>query len=85
MDSIPTAVDLTTYAGGNDDPFATPLPDLCERVEAGDLHVRIGKVFHIDNMVNAHRTMDVDAAGGKVVLEAKKIASSGSHHQQLRT
>ena len=68
MDSIPTAVSLTTYSGGSEDFLATPLADLVKQVEAGTLLVQIGKVFHLDQIVEAHRCMEENKAGGKIVV-----------------
>lgn len=68
MDSIPTAVCLTAYSGGPDDFMNTPLSDLCEQIAAGSLKVQIGKVFNIDDIVEAHRCMEENRAGGKIVV-----------------
>lgn len=68
MDVIPTAVSLTTYSGDVADFMATPLQQLVDDVAAGTLPVPAGRVFHIDNIVEAHRTMETNAAGGKIVV-----------------
>jgi NADPH:quinone reductase-like Zn-dependent oxidoreductase len=68
MDAIPTAVCLTTYAGESEDFMRTPLQQLVEQVEAGTLHVQIGKTFQLDRIVEAHRSMEENRAGGKVVV-----------------
>lgn len=68
MDSIPTAVNLTTYAGGPEDFIATPLEDLAQQIKAGKMKVQIGKVFRLDDIVEAHRTMEENKAGGKIVV-----------------
>jgi NADPH:quinone reductase-like Zn-dependent oxidoreductase len=68
MDAIPTAVSLTTYSGGVADFMATPLQQLIDRVAAGSLPVAIGRVFHLDDIVEAHRVMEANKAGGKVVV-----------------
>ena len=68
MGSIPTAVNLTTYAGGPEDFIATPLEELAEQIKAGKMKVQIGRVFHLDNIVEAHRTMEENKAGGKIVV-----------------
>ncbi|KAI9803853.1 MAG: hypothetical protein M1825_001733 [Sarcosagium campestre] len=68
MDSIPTGVGLTTYAGGAEDFVATPLRDLVDQVAAGELKVHIGKVFRLDDIVEAHRCMEENRAGGKIVI-----------------
>jgi len=68
MDAIPTAVRLTAYAGESEDFMRTPLDDLASQVAAGTLAVQIGKVFHLDQIVEAHRTMEENKAGGKIVV-----------------
>ncbi|MCJ1432234.1 hypothetical protein MMC27_001590 [Xylographa pallens] len=68
MDFIPTAVGLTTYAGDSNDFINTPLEEMAQQIKAGTLHVQIGKVFHLDDIVEAHRTMEENKAGGKIVV-----------------
>ena len=68
MDAIPTAVNLTSYAGESKDFLQTPLEDLAKQIAAGTLHVQVGKVFHLDDIVEAHRTMEENNAGGKIVV-----------------
>jgi NADPH:quinone reductase-like Zn-dependent oxidoreductase len=55
MEAIPTAVNLTTYSGDSNDFMQTPLEELAQQVAAGSLKVQIGKVFHLDDIVEAHR------------------------------
>ncbi len=73
MGAIPTAVSLTTYAGGSDDFVNTPLQSVVREVEAGHLTPRIGRVFQLDDIVEAHRCMDANAAGGKIVVLTSRI------------
>ena len=68
MDAIPTAVCLTTYDGGAEDFMLTPLNELVQRVAAGKLHVQVGRTFHLDQIVDAHRCMEENRAGGKIVV-----------------
>ena len=68
MDAIPTAVSLTTYAGGSEDFMRTPLQSLADQVAAGILRINIGRVFKLDDIVEAHRTMETNMAGGKIVV-----------------
>jgi NADPH:quinone reductase-like Zn-dependent oxidoreductase len=70
MDVIPTSVCLTTYDGGPEDFMVTPLDELVEQVAAGTLRVQVGKVFKLDDIVEAHRFMEEDKAGGKIVVLA---------------
>lgn len=68
MDVIPTAVCLTVYAGDSADFMQTPLDDLAKQIEAGTLHIQTGKIFHLDEIVEAHRVMEENKAGGKIVV-----------------
>jgi NADPH:quinone reductase-like Zn-dependent oxidoreductase len=68
MDVIPTAVCLTTYAGEAEDFMLTPLEELVEKIAAGVLPIQVGKVFRLDQIVEAHRCMEENKAGGKIVV-----------------
>jgi NADPH:quinone reductase-like Zn-dependent oxidoreductase len=68
MEAIPTAVRLTSYAGESDDFLRTPIEDLAAQIAAGTLRVQVGKVFHLDEIVEAHRCMEENKAGGKIVV-----------------
>ncbi len=68
MEVIPTGVCLTTYDGGSEDFMLTPLDELVEQVAAGKLRVEIGRVFRLDDIVEAHRCMEGNKAGGKIVV-----------------
>ena len=68
MEAIPSAVYLTSYDGGPVEFMQTPIKDLLKQVEAGQLPLQVGRVFHIDNIVQAHETMDKNLARGKIVV-----------------
>ena len=68
MEAIPTAVRLTTYDGGVDDFLGMPFQKLIDEVAAKTLPVTIGKVFHLDEIVEAHTTMEENKAHGKIVV-----------------
>ena len=68
MEFIPTGVCLSSYSGGNTELMETPLDELASLMEAGKLKLQIGKVFKIDDIVEAHRIMDANTAGGKIVV-----------------
>ena len=68
MDAIPTAVSLTTYAGESEDFMLAPLEKLVEQIAAGTLHVQIGRTFPLDEIAEAHRCMEENKAGGKIVV-----------------
>jgi NADPH:quinone reductase-like Zn-dependent oxidoreductase len=68
MDAIPTAVSLTTYAGESEDFMLTPLDELAKLIAAGTLHVQVGRTFQLDEIAEAHRCMEENKAGGKIVV-----------------
>ena len=68
MDAIPTAVCLTIYDGGSEDFMLTPLDELLQQVASGKLRVQIGKTFKLDEIVEAHRSIEENKAGGKIVV-----------------
>lgn len=68
MAAIPTAVSLTTYAGGPDDFMLTPLNELAARVADGQLRVQVGRTFSLDQIAEAHHCMETNMAGGKIVV-----------------
>ena len=68
MDVIPTAVCLTTYDGGVGDFMQMPFDDLLQQIASGELPVHVGRVFHLDEIVDAHRVMEENKAGGKIVV-----------------
>jgi NADPH:quinone reductase-like Zn-dependent oxidoreductase len=68
MEAIPSAVYMTSYNGKSEDFMRTPLDELAQQIAAGKLRVQIGKVFHLDEIVEAHRVMEENKAGGKIVV-----------------
>ena len=68
MEVIPTAVGLTTYDGGAEDFMLTPLEELVEKIATGQLPVQVGKVFKLEQIVDAHHCMENSTAGGKIVV-----------------
>jgi NADPH:quinone reductase-like Zn-dependent oxidoreductase len=68
MEAIPTAVCLTAYAGENDDFMRTPLEELAEQIAAGSLRIPVARTFRLDDIVEAHRLMEQNRAGGKIVV-----------------
>jgi NADPH:quinone reductase-like Zn-dependent oxidoreductase len=68
MEAIPTAVYLTGYMGDSEDFMRTPLGDLAQQVARGNLKIKIGKIFHLDQIVEAHHVMEESNAGGKIVV-----------------
>ena len=68
MGAIPSTVSLTTYSGGSQDFIDTPLQTVVNEVATGRMTVTIGRVFRLDDIVEAHRCMEENAAGGKIVV-----------------
>jgi NADPH:quinone reductase-like Zn-dependent oxidoreductase len=77
MDVIPTGVSLTTYSGGVEDFMAMPFQSLVDQVGNGTMPVRIGRTFGLGDIVAAHRLMESNQAGGKIVVvtDKEKIVS----------
>jgi len=65
---IPSGVRLTGYAGDAGDLPAAVLQDFLDDVAAGKVSVPIGKVFSMEEVQEAHRTMEAGTAGGKIVV-----------------
>ncbi|KAI1613382.1 zinc-binding oxidoreductase [Exophiala viscosa] len=68
MEFIPSSVYLTGYSGGPEEFMNTPLTDLLKQIEKGTLPVQVGKVYKLDDIAQAHETMDKNAARGKIVV-----------------
>jgi NADPH:quinone reductase-like Zn-dependent oxidoreductase len=68
MEVIPTAVCLTSYAGEAEDFMRMPLEELVEQIASGSLQVQVGRVFHLDDIVEAQRCMEENKAVGKIVV-----------------
>ncbi|OJJ49007.1 hypothetical protein ASPZODRAFT_129378 [Penicilliopsis zonata CBS 506.65] len=68
MQLIPSQTKLTIYGGSDANFMTTPLPDLIKQVEENRLKIKVGRVFHMEQIVEAHQCMEDNAAGGKVVV-----------------
>ena len=68
MEVIPTAVGMTVYTGEAEDFMRMPLQELVTQIASGTLHVQIGRVFPLSQIVEAHRCMEENNAGGKIVV-----------------
>lgn len=68
LDAIPSTVSLTTYNGGPGEFHKTPLNDLIKQIEQGRMHVQVGRVFYLDEIIEAHRCMEENRARGKIVV-----------------
>ncbi|KAF4538550.1 NAD-dependent alcohol dehydrogenase [Lasiodiplodia theobromae] len=68
MELIPSKVCLTSYSGSEKDFMDTPLKELAEKVGSGQLKVKIGRVFKLDEISEAHQLMEDNKANGKLVV-----------------
>lgn len=71
MGDIPTAVKLTSYSGEAADLTPAQLQAYVELVENDGLSLKTGPVFEFEDLVQAHRLMDANDAGGKIVIRGK--------------
>jgi NADPH2:quinone reductase len=71
MGDIPTAVKLTSYSGEAADLTSGQLQDYINLVDKGELEVKTGPIFDFEELVAAHRLMDANQAGGKIVIRGK--------------
>lgn len=68
MEFIPTGVNLTAYSGALEEFLEMPLQVMVEKVVMGGMKVKVARVFKLDQIVEAHRLMESDEAGGKIVI-----------------
>ncbi len=68
MGDIPTAVKLTSYSGESSDITTAQLQHYVTQVQTGALALRTGPVFPFAELVDAHRLMDANKSGGKIVI-----------------
>lgn len=66
--ALPSKATYGFYGGEQEDFHAMPLQELIDAVAQGTLPVQIGKVFQIDDIVEASRTQEENKAGGKIVV-----------------
>ena len=72
MGDIPTAVKLTSYSGEAADLTPKQLQNYIGLVEKEELEVKTGPVFDFEELVEAHKLMDANQAGGKIVVRGKE-------------
>src|SRR4029077_6927283 len=65
---IPSGVRLMVYSGEASDLPAEVLQDFLDAVAAGQVSVPIGRVFQLEDIREAHRVMESNTAGGKIVV-----------------
>lgn len=68
MDWLPNGVRLTAYSGGAADLPAPVLQQFLDAVAEQRAVVPIGKTYHLDDIVQAHRDMEAGTVGGKGVV-----------------
>jgi NADPH:quinone reductase-like Zn-dependent oxidoreductase len=68
MEFIPSGVRLTSYTGGSEDFMRTPLAEMATQIANGEMRIQVGKVFRLEAIVEAHRCMEGNQAGGKIVV-----------------
>ncbi len=68
MEDIPTGVKLTSYSGGSSDISQAQLQRYVDLVERGELALQVGPVMPFEALRDAHRLMDQNSAGGKIVI-----------------
>jgi len=68
MEFIPATVSLTTYDSGQIRVAQQSFRQFIREVEAGDIKIKIGRTFLLDEITRAHELMDTNAAGGKIVV-----------------
>jgi NADPH:quinone reductase-like Zn-dependent oxidoreductase len=68
MELIPVGVNLTCYGGGPDEFKQMPLQSFVEQIEKGEMHISLGPVFKLEDIVKAHEVMEANTAAGKIVV-----------------
>jgi NADPH:quinone reductase-like Zn-dependent oxidoreductase len=68
MGHIPTGVRLTSYSGESGDITRAQMQRYVTQVETGELRIPVGPVLGFDQVTEAHRRMDDNSAGGKMVI-----------------
>jgi NADPH:quinone reductase len=68
MGDIPTGVKLTSYSGEAADLDQAGFDRYLQLVESEQLNVVTGPVFGFEQLIEAHRLMDSNQAGGKIVI-----------------
>ena len=68
MDWLPNGVRLTAYSGEAADLPAPVLQDFLDAVAGGEAAIPLGRVYRLDQIVQAHRDMEAGAVNGKGVV-----------------
>jgi NADPH:quinone reductase-like Zn-dependent oxidoreductase len=78
MDWLPNGVRLTAYAGDAADLPQAELQAFLDAVTAGRARIPVGRVYRIDDIVQAHKDMEAGTVGGKAVVILGQTAASAS-------
>lgn len=68
LEFIPATVLLTVFDSGQIRCAVQSFQEFIELVERGEIQLNISKVFTLDQIVEAHRYMESNQAGGKIVV-----------------
>jgi NADPH:quinone reductase-like Zn-dependent oxidoreductase len=69
MEFIPSGVGLTAYGSDPEDAFIQlGLQEVIRQVEDGSLKIKVAKVLKLEDISEAHRLMEENSAGGKMVV-----------------
>lgn len=68
MDLIPPTVNLTSYNSGRISIPVQKFQEFLNAVEAGKVNLNVSKVFRLEEIVKAHKLMESNSAGGKIVV-----------------
>ncbi|MCZ6843137.1 MAG: zinc-binding alcohol dehydrogenase family protein [SAR324 cluster bacterium] len=68
MSDVPTGVKLTSYSGESKDLPLEQFQAYVDQVQSGKLRLKLGPTFSLDEIQMAHRLMDENGAGGKIVV-----------------
>ena len=68
MDWLPNGVRLTAYSGEAANLPATVLQDFLDSVAEGRATIPVGRAYHFDQIMQAHRDMEAGTIGGKGVV-----------------
>lgn len=68
MDWLPNGVRLTAYSGEPRDLPAEALQEFLDAVAVGRASIPVGRVYTLDEIVDAHRDMEAGRLGGKGVV-----------------
>lgn len=68
MEFIPATVSLTVYDSGQIRVGVNYFQDFINDVESGKVKLKIGRVFSLTQITEAHKLMEDNLAGGKIVI-----------------